>query len=381
MNTYGVGMWVVCISLLPFSCRDFGATQGGNASGQGGTDLGGTSTGGHDAGSGNLLSNGDSGALSNSGQSGADSNVGGRLNNDDLPGASGSSAGNDAHDVAGASSGGFGGEGGHHSVKSLSPAEVEKVVLWLRASPQTCVRDDDQRISVWLDASGNGNDAKPDTSLLPPRYISDETGDHDVVRFTPLESLESAHLPERLLIADDESLHIADGDFSILLVGKFSNSDNPAVVDADNTVLYNGAGTLLAKQEHSEPYPGILWMANYPSPFGRVRAQTRLAVQLELGGAMAMSYSDQMNQGDLRLYGLRRRGTDLGLFVNGEREGGTHVAADTNLSAVNFPVVLGGEPVQPLRGDIAEVVLVKGALSDAEQEGLQTYLMETYGLP
>jgi hypothetical protein len=379
MKTYGAGMWVACMSLLPFSCRDFGETGDGYANGQGGTDLGGTSTGGHDAGSGNLLSNGDSGALSNSGQNGADSNAGGRENDDDVAGASGSSAGDDAHAAAGAPAGGFAGEGGAHSVKSLSPAMVEKVVLWLSASPQTCVRDDDQRLSVWIDASGNGNDAKPDNHLRRPTFITDETNGRHLVRFTPVELPNSPYEPERLLIADDESLQLADGDFSVFLVGEFSNSDRPVI--ANQTVIYNGAGSFLAKQEHFDPYRGILWMANYPSPFGSVRSQTRLAVQLELGGAMAMSYSDQMNQGGLRLYGLRRRGTDLGLYVNGEREGGTHVAAGTNLSAVGFPIVLGGEPVQPLRGDIAEVVLVKGAMPDAEQEGLQTYLMDAYGLP
>jgi hypothetical protein len=50
------------------------------------------------------------------------------------------------------------------------------------------------------------------------------------------------------------------------------------------------------------------------------------------------------------------------------------------LSSVTYPLVLGGEPGQPLEGELAEVVMVKGAISDAEFDGLGRYLMLKFGL-
>lgn len=265
---------------------------------------------------------------------------------------------------------------------TVAPNRIDGLALWLIASSSNCTTvGDDQRVTRWADASGYGNDAMAENSgVQSPRLITGEANGYDVLRFTPLESASSYYLPERLVVPDDQSLHLAAGDFSVVLVGRYSNQATPKYNEGDDIVRYNGAGTFLAKQEHIFPYRGIYLAANYPGPFVPVAAQTRLAIQLELGGALAFSYSDQLNDGTLRVYGVRRRSTDVGLFVNGVREGGTSATNIANLSAVAYPLVLGGEPGQPLKGEVAEIVMVKGAISDADFSGLGRYLMQKYGL-
>jgi hypothetical protein len=73
-------------------------------------------------------------------------------------------------------------------------------------------------------------------------------------------------------------------------------------------------------------------------------------------------------------------GTDLELYINGALEGRTVITGQANVDALNEPLVLGGYDVQPLRGDISELIVIGGALTDTELQALQRGLMAKYEL-
>jgi hypothetical protein len=106
----------------------------------------------------------------------------------------------------------------------------------------------------------------------------------------------------------------------------------------------------------------------------------RFAAQLQVVETVAFSYSNELNDNVFRLYVARRLGTDLELFINGILEGRSVITGQPNVDTLNEPLVIGGYHVQPLRGDVSELVVIGGALSDGEFHALQRGLMAKYEL-
>jgi hypothetical protein len=247
------------------------------------------------------------------------------------------------------------------------PSDLPGLALWLEATSALCTRDATEEVSRCADQSRNGNDAVQPESLRQPTFVPESSHDHATLRFD--------NDPSTLLVADHESLHFGGSDFSYLVVARWRNS--PQAVSG-----YSGYGILLAKQYQWHPYFGVALYANFPSPGrpGDLPAMRRFAAQLEVVEAVALSYSNQLNDDIFRLYAARRVGSDLQLYVNGTLEGRSVITGQVNVDALNEPLVLGGNWSQPLRGDISEVVVIGGALSDGEFKALQRGLIAKYEL-
>lgn len=91
------------------------------------------------------------------------------------------------------------------------------------------------------------------------------------------------------------------------------------------------------------------------------------------------------NDGTVRVVGVRKTGDKLEIRVGGTKideladAGGYDT---TGFDAVGKPAYIGGRPalIQALVGDIAEVMAVKGNVSDAEQSKIESFLKTRYGL-
>ena len=94
-----------------------------------------------------------------------------------------------------------------------------------------------------------------------------------------------------------------------------------------------------------------------------------------------MSYNDGFAGETLRVYVARRVGSDFSLRVNGMREGGSRIAPDFDLSATDASLLIGGQPGMPLKGDIAELIALRGSTSEVDFAALEAGLMAKYSLP
>jgi hypothetical protein len=90
--------------------------------------------------------------------------------------------------------------------------------------------------------------------------------------------------------------------------------------------------------------------------------------------------------GNVHLLGIRRAGSTLEVRVDGALSSsltGPQVAS-TDVSARGSDAIIGHNGYAPrpeaqqVHGDIAEMLAVRGAVSDAELAGLERYLIERY---
>lgn len=215
---------------------------------------------------------------------------------------------------------------------------------------------------MWPDKSGTGNSAFQDASARMP-FLLDGGSDaavngHGVVRFDGNQFLS---------ITDSETLQWGTSDFGLYVVMRHLNG--PAVLPT-YAIVYG-------KWTDSYPeYPGFFMWANYPGSTGYATRLDATQVLKSDGGK---------NDGVTRLVGARKTGSNYELRLNSEQVDLQLDASVPDASAFNAPdgaAVIGGRPAatQQLHGDIAEIIAVKGTLTEQEQTALETYLKSKYGL-
>ncbi len=241
----------------------------------------------------------------------------------------------------------------------FTPAALgTRVVLWLEADSFKSIDGG----ALWPDKSGTGNDAYQDAAARAPALI-DAAADgaingHGVVHFAG---------NEYLRITDGTSLQWAASDFGFYVVMRHLNG--PANVPAYAIVYSKWTDT-------GPEFPGFFMWASYPASTGYV---TRLAA------SQALASDSGLNDGVIRLVGTRRTGTAYELRVSGKQvdmQPDSSIADPAAFNAAGLPAYIGGREaaIQQLLGDIAEIVAVKGTLTDPEQTRLETYFKTKYGL-
>lgn len=242
----------------------------------------------------------------------------------------------------------------------FTPATLgSRVVLWLEGDSYLVVDGG----ATWPDKSSAHNDALQDAAARAPSFIDagldGSVNGKGVVRFAGNQFLS---------ILDNASLQWAESDFGFYVVMRHVNDGSTKL--PDYAIVYG-------KWTDINPlYPGFFLWANYPGTTRYVaRLDTNQLVRSDAG----------MNDGTVRLVGARRVGTELSLRVGGtevEKISDASVPDALAFNAPGLPAVIGGRPAatQQLHGDIAEIIAVKGTLSDAEQTQLEAYLKSKYGL-
>jgi hypothetical protein len=262
----------------------------------------------------------------------------------------------------------------------LLPSDVDGVAFWLSA--EACLAGTNQRVGTCIDQSGNDNDAAQSDPELQPGYLPQAANGHAAIAFDGAGAPEDPYALSNLIVPDSPSLHFGTEDFAVLVVARWHNDPQADYVVNNGlaTVHYAGYGGLLEKTDYFFPYRGLALFANYPSGNLMVPGVRRLALQLEIGASVLFSYQNKLNDDVWRLHSARRVGGDkIGVRSNGGMEAWTQVDV-VDVSAAPRPLRFGGQVGSPFRGELAEVVIVKGPLPEETLRGLEQGLMLKYDL-
>jgi hypothetical protein len=242
----------------------------------------------------------------------------------------------------------------------FTPSQLSGLVLWLEATQGVVTNQ--SKVSTWMDRSGRNNNAGQSVAALQPSFVTGVVNGLPVIRFANT----------ALQVTDSVTLQWAAEDFTLLVVGGYKNTTTSGL----------GYGMFVAKQETPYPYAGPALWGNYTAPM----LDTVIGMQADSSGTQYAISTNAKNDGAIRVYTGRRVGTSLEVRVNGTVQGTATATSSVNVNASGRPLFIGGVPgtntvTQALDGDIAEILAVRGPLSDAELTQLEAYLKAKYGLP
>jgi hypothetical protein len=258
---------------------------------------------------------------------------------------------------------------------SFTPASFGgRLALWLDATKGIAFGA--SGVATWQDQSSNHNDAHQPVAasqpILVPGTADGGVNGKPVVYFGGTASM---------TIDDSLSLQWATDDFVVSIVLGYTNA-----VDGDGGPASGWSyADVFVKTNPVNPYPGIQFFANYPVPPSyAVAPRYEVGVDFDHG---VLSSADGKNDGQSRVVTLRRRGgTTVELRVGGAVDA-TNADAGIDggaidVSAVGSVASIGAHPagIAFLRGEIAEIVGLHGAISDGEVGQLESYLKTKYGL-
>jgi hypothetical protein len=248
---------------------------------------------------------------------------------------------------------------------SWSPADLSGLVLWLDAHVGLAYVPATSLVS-WRDQSTYHNNAIGSASIDPAAING-----HPAVHFDGDFDSSTAYLN----VVDAPSLRWGTVSFTVAAV-----LEHTTPTDAPHRV-----GAIYSKQWESEiPFTGVsLW--------GNTYTNSGLLAELANSGDAEVSTSRTgFNDGVPFVVVLYRAaassepdgGASMTLFVNGADAGaGTGRAYGIDVTTTAYPARIGGTQYgQNLRGDIAEVVALRGSRTDKELQQLQTYLMNKYAI-
>lgn len=241
------------------------------------------------------------------------------------------------------------------------PPALPGAVLWLDAGKGVEVAAG--KLTRWSDQSAAHNDAVPTSANTAPSPVAARADNgRPAVHFDG-----KAH-PAWLRIADAESLRWGTGDWTVLVAGSYDNALDGTHLDA--------LGTFFSKHAQSSE---ILFCGNWPITENTEKASLHLG--LGEGNPGMESVRKDFNDGKVRVYGARRVAGTMELRVDG-RVDSTRSGANGNLDLTGVGLALGSAAGSSgrllLRGDLQEVIAIKGAVAPAILEAVEKYLMAKY---
>ncbi len=238
-----------------------------------------------------------------------------------------------------------------------TPASLNGLSAWFDGNKDVSVANG--TVQNWKDQSSNNNNAFNLTPANQPTTVGNVVNGRSVIRFDGAGK-------QWLNVFDAATLQFGTGDFAIVEVMAYTN-----VASSSGTTGY---GALWVKTQPQAPYTGAAMFGNDPTvPSSAIRTQLKLGLSVN-------SSKTGYNDGSFHIVGMRRTGTTL--EARGDGTSNTTANASTDVSAVASDIWIGGRGngAQALKGDIAEIVVVKGTLSDPNLATLEGYLKAKYAL-
>jgi hypothetical protein len=233
-----------------------------------------------------------------------------------------------------------------------------RLLLWLRADAGVTA-DGSGLVSQWADQSGNGNHAVQADPGYQPTLVAGSLNGQPTLHFAGLTTTNFLDIPTSVLTAV--------GDLSVFVVARFDTFGTPAF------------HTLLSEINpvSTQPAPFDSYVSNVGGTAGR-------PIFLRGDGYVNSSTAGLTNVVAATGYVLSYvvRGTNAAQYLNGAFNGGVAVLAGVDDWA--RPVRIGardGNAGTKLNGDLAEVMVVRGAVSDAERLAIHNNLGVKYGIP
>jgi hypothetical protein len=225
--------------------------------------------------------------------------------------------------------------------------------------------DGNDRVTAWSDRSANANNAAPAPCVGPAKAAA-SLGGKQTLLFDGTSTC--------LKIATSASVEFGTGDYAIFVVARYNNTPTFGAA--------NAVGVFWSKRLTSSNYDGAVFWGNTIAPStGKLNAR-----QSNLVGNGATGATDNLNDNTWRRLGTTRRGTTMAVWVNGVVDGTQTLSAASDVSQNTRPVWIGGEGdmnttgLNWLAGNIAEIVAVKGNVTDAQVAQLDAYLKAKFGL-
>lgn len=235
---------------------------------------------------------------------------------------------------------------------SWSPLDFGADLLaWFDASDTSTITETGGAVSAWADKSGNGWDVSQATGASQPTTGSATLNGRNVVSFDGTDDF---------LTASSISPAIAFDDFSCAVVLR-SGSD-VSLFQSAVRVQVSGTGFFVA-------------------PYGRGGSYPRVAVTdtfTSLNTSATGNYIDPVAGQSYTLLSSLSDGAQL-LRVDGQDHLITTDAAGTAGSQTGIRLGADSGGADPFDGDIAEVILVRRALTDAEIAQVESYLDRRWG--
>jgi hypothetical protein len=231
-------------------------------------------------------------------------------------------------------SGGTGGGGG-----DLAPDQIPGLVLWLDSSKGTAADVSHQdRIAVWADQSSHGNNAHSGAYQQDPLLAQSGFKSFDVLKFSIGGSISA------LGITDDASIRFGTGAFALVFVISELNSQSSTLWSK------GGAGGL------------------------QVTADTNINVLTPTASAHAFL----PNPTGFHIVSVR--GPALEIRIDGVPAAGTMSTSDLSATGGDLSVGAGSGANDFAEIDYLQLVAYKGAVTDGQIAGLESYLKTKYGL-
>lgn len=266
-----------------------------------------------------------------------------------------------AHDAASSGDAATNADGGPDGAVDAGPAFVPSdlgasLVLWLDGSRSVAV-DVSNAVTSWGDSSGNGNAATA-TGAARPTLATASVNGHDALVFNGTSSY--------LTLADTTSMQWGLGDYAFFLVARYSNA----------------AATLSAALFFIKMSSGLAGPQFLCNNLGG--AFLEVAVNRTAGNVITGTHAYNDNQ--WRVFAMRRSNNNtLQIRVNGAVEAQGTVAAQ-DVSTPGTVALLGAGPGGSgaqnfMIGAMAEVIAVKGLLTDSNLAKVEGYLKGRYAIP
>ena len=240
----------------------------------------------------------------------------------------------------------------------FSPSQLTGLRLWLDA--EKGVTSTSNKVSAWADQSGQANTAVQATAARQPQVVVSTINGHTVLRFDGSDDV--------LKVVDAASLQFGMDDFTIAVVGSWTNPNNTY-------------GAIMTKQiEGTYPYIGYSVWANFPP-----LPSTAFGFQIDAQTDLVTSTATALNDGTARLFVAQRKGTTMEIRIGGTTDKTFTTTATQDVSATGYNMYIGGHEqgggvTQTMLGDIAEFLIVRGTLSAADLGKLETFLKTKYAL-
>jgi hypothetical protein len=254
-------------------------------------------------------------------------------------------------------------------VRASTPKDLPGLALWLDGAQGTTF-DGSAKLTSWVDQSGNANNATIVAPCVGPARAASSLNGHDTLAFSG-----SAGVGACLTIADAASLQFGTTDFGIFLVTRYTNV--PAISGTSTTQSAVFWKKYLPGAPPQQLFTGVIMYGNDTS-----KANLQV-LQTNLSGNQVASTTASLNDNNFRRLGATRRALDLEVWINGASDAKVVLATTTNVSEPAQPLYIGGNGAGAggwLLGNIAEVVAVKGTLTNAQIVQLDAYLKAKYGL-
>ena len=237
-----------------------------------------------------------------------------------------------------------------------TPKDLPGLAVWLDNA--TGLMDDGSgNVTGWLDQSANQNKATPVAPCVAPTRAANSLNGHDTLAF-------SGAARTCVVIADGPSVQFGTSDFAIFVVARYSNV--PALQG-------NGLAYFWMKPR-ADGFTGVDF-------YGGGISDARTSLGTTAGSTSGTTVG--LNDNSFRRYGGTRRGLDLEVWVDGSSESKKAVNI-VDVSEVGRAVSIGARlevsSTGSMMGNLAEVVAVKGNLTDAQIAKLDAYLKTKHGL-